>query len=190
MKRKRRRYNKKLLYPKLAITIILFVLIMSLFRVAFSRFRSTAISAADVDLAFYFVSAGDISQELKLDSILPQEDSYTYNILISNHNQNKRTETSIIYNFELKTTTNLPLDYEIIRQGNNTNLITETNVESDDDGTYFKYIKATGDEFGFEENEDHYYQIKINFPDDYNESEYQNIIEYLQLTISSRQKIN
>ncbi len=157
---------------------------------AFARYRSTATAQADVDLAFYFVKAGDISQDLKLERILPSRNKYIYSFSVANYDENNRTETSLDYTIEIKTTTNLPLNFSIVKQGETTNRITSTEAIADDDGTYFKYIIATGDTFGFDENEEDYYQIEIEFPEAYNSSQYEGIVEYLQLTVCSTQKTN
>ncbi len=188
--RRRKRYNKIINYIRLVFIIIFLLLSINLFKNTFSKYKTTAISTAGVDLAFYFVQATDVSQELQLDSILPKDDPYIYTFSVSNHHNNKRTETAIDYDIELKTTTNLPLEYEIYELGETTNLITSTTQTPDSDGTIFQYIKASGGTLGFENDEDIVYQIKVKFPSSNNDVEYQNIVEYLKLTINTRQKTN
>ena len=80
------------------------------------------------------------------------------------------------------------MNFSIFKQGETTDRITSTDVKPDDDGTIFKYITATGDSFGFNENEEDFYQIEIKFPEEYNSSEYEGMVEYLQLTVYSTQK--
>ena len=41
----------------------------------------------------------------------------------------------------------------------------------------FKYTTFDGDEFGFSENQQNNYQIKVTFPEQYNSAEYEGIIE-------------
>lgn len=187
-KRRRRNRRKKLIYIRCIFIIILLYITVRFIQNGFARYRSTATSQADVDLAYYFVKAGDISQDLKLERILPRTNKYTYSFSVANYDGNNRTETAIDYTIELKTTTNLPLNYKIYKQGETTDRITSADVEPDDDGTLFKYIIATGDSFGFSQNETDYYQIEIEFPEQYNSSEYEGIVEYLQLTVYSTQK--
>lgn len=187
-KRRRRNRRKKLIYIRFIFIIILLFITVRFIQNGFARYRSTATSQADVDLAYYFVKAGDISQDLKLERILPRTNKYTYSFSVANYDGNNRTETAIDYTIELKTTTNLPLNYKIYKQGETTDRITSADVEPDDDGTLFKYIIATGDSFGFSQNETDYYQIEIEFPEQYNSSEYEGIVEYLQLTVYSTQK--
>lgn len=189
-RRRRKSYRKRIKYIRLAFIIILLFMTGRFIQNAFARYRSTATAQADVDLAFYFVKAGDISQDLKLERILPRTNKYIYSFSVANYDGNTRTETSLDYTIEIKTTTNLPLNYKICKQGETTNRITSTQPIADDNGTYFKYITATGDTFGFSENEVDYYQIEIEFPVAYNSSQYEGIVEYLQLTVCSTQKTN
>ena len=78
-----------------------------------AKYRSTAKSNADVDLAFYMFKEEDISQDLKLASILPREEPYEYTFSVANNDGKDRTETAIHYEIELKTTTNLPLTFKV-----------------------------------------------------------------------------
>ena len=188
MKKRRRKSRKRLIYIKLVLILILIIFMMNSFGNSLSKYKSTATSTADVDLAFYFVKATSISQDLQLDSILPKSGSYTYSFSVSNFEGNKRTDTAIDYTIELKTTTNLPLLYTVHRQNSNTNLITNAQNTRDDDGTYFKYMTVTGDSFGFSTNETHVYEIEVTFPSQYNDAEYENIVEYIKLSINTTQK--
>ena len=188
MRRRRRKSKKTIIYLKFVCVLILIFIILNARKNSLSKYKSTATSTADVDLAFYFVKVGDISQELQLESILPKSGSDTYVFTVSNFDGDKRTETAIDYTIELKTTTNLPLEYVIHKQNNNTNLITSVTTVADDDGTYFQTIEATGDSLGFATNETHTYELEIKFPERFNSAQYENIVEYIKLTVNSTQK--
>ena len=187
-KRRRRRNKKKLTLIRISVLLIFLLVDVYIIQSGFARYRSTAIAQADVDLAYYFVKAGDISQDLKLERILPRQNKYVYSFSVANYDGENRTETALDYTIQLKTTTNLPLNFIIHKQGETTNRITSADAIADDDGTYFKYITATGDSFGFNEDEEDYYQIEVEFPIEYNSSQYEGIVEYLQLTVYSTQK--
>lgn len=188
-KRRRRRKNRiKFIFIRFSLLLISVVMTAYVIQSGFARYRSTALSQADVDLAYYFVKAGDISQDLKLASILPRTEKYIYTFSVANFDGENRTETALDYTIQVKTTTNLPLNFHILKQGEASNRIINSEEIADDDGTYFKYITATGDSFGFNENEEHFYQIEIEFPEEYNSSDYEGIVEYLQLTVNSTQK--
>ena len=191
MRRARRKRQIRLIYFKCVVYFIILLLSIGALRTTIARYRSSARSNADVNLAYYFFKDESISQELKLESILPREEPYTYTFSVANNDGTDRTETSIVYTMELKTTTNLPLEFHVYNQTDlTTDLVTQTQTIQDEDGTYFKKIKVSGGEFGFLQNEQATYVIKVEFPERYNVSDYEGIIEYIQLTIKSSQKIS
>ncbi len=189
MGRARRRRKAKLMYIKLTFFIILAIVAVSLMRNSVAKYRSTARSSADVDLAFYMFQASDISQDLKLASILPRVAPYEYTFSVANNDGTDRTETAISYTIEFKTTTNLPLNFKVYNsQDMTTDLVESSETIADDDGTYFKYIKVTGGNLGFEQNEQVTYKIHVEFPEDYNLAEYEGIVEYVKISIKSTQR--
>ena len=189
-KRKRKRRNNNIIYVRFILVIILLLITIGLIRGTIARYRSKGSSDANVDLAYYLLKSEDISQELKLDSILPREQPYMYTLSVANYDGNERTQTALEYDIEIKTTTNLPLQYQIYKSGEqNPQSIISTETTADSYGTYFKYTTFAGDEFGFSENQQNNYQIKVIFPEQYNSAEYEGIIEYVEITVKSRQKI-
>ncbi len=186
MRRKRKRKSKLIYFRLVSIAIVLLLSVIGL-RGTISKYKSSGSSTANVDLAYYVVEATNISQSIKLDSILPRSEKYIYTFSVSNHNATQRTETALEYTIQIKTTTNLHLNYEVTLQGENTNLITNTTTTADDDGTYFKTMTVTGDTFGFSADETNTYELKIEFPASYSSAEYEGIVEYLQITINSNQ---
>ena len=191
MKRAKRWKKTKInIYIRIAVIIILAIIAITLIRNTIARYRSSATSNANVDLAFYVLKAGDISQDLKVDSILPSDTAYPYPFSIANYDGTKRTETALEYTIQIKTTTNLPLQFSVYDQNDpTTDLITNITTTPDDDGTYFRYITVSGGEFGFTQNQKNDYDLKIKFDDDYSSAEYEGIIEYIQITVRSNQKI-
>ena len=190
MGRARRRRKTKLMYIKFAFLIILSIVTISLIRNSIAKYRSTAKSSADVDLAFYMFKEEDISQDLKLESILPREEPYEYTFSVANNDGKDRTETAIHYTIELKTTTNLPLTFKVYDSRDmTTDLVESAEPKADDDGTYFKYIKVTGGNLGFQQDEQVTYKIQVIFPKEYNLAQYEGIVEYVQITIKSTQRV-
>lgn len=190
MGRARRRKKAKLMYIKFAFLVIVLIVAISLIRNSIAKYRSTAKSSAEVDLAFYMFKETDISQTLKLESILPREQPYEYTFSVANNDGTDRTETAIHYTIELKTTTNLQLDFKVYNANDmTTDLVESTETRADDDGTYFKYIKVAGGNLGFEQDEQVVYKILVEFPTLYNSAPYEGIVEYVKLTIKSTQRI-
>lgn len=190
MGRARRRKKAKLVYIKIVLLFLLAIVAISLIRNSVAKYRSTAKSNADVDLAFYLFKEQDISQDLRLESILPRPEPYEYTFSVANNDGTDRTETAIHYTIELKTTTNLPLNFKVYNAEDMTNdLVETTETTQDSDGTYFKKIKVAGGNFGFRQNEQATYKIEVEFPEEYNNSKYEGIIEYVQITIKSTQRM-
>ena len=188
MERKKKR-RIKYFYIRVLLLIIAALMATGLIRTVLAKYKTTAQSTADVDLAYYIFKEQSISQVLKLQSILPSQQAYPYTFSVANNYGGERTQTALEYTIEIVTTTNLELLFNVHKQGETTNLITGTTTVQDSDGTYFKHITVAGDEFGFTQDQQNVYVLEITFPISLNEAEYEGIIEYIQLTINSRQKI-
>ena len=72
MRKSRRKRRAKLIYIKFVFLVVLAIIAISLVKNSIAKYRSSATSAADVDLAFYLFTDTDISQSLQLASILPR----------------------------------------------------------------------------------------------------------------------
>ena len=120
---------------------------------------------------------------------MPRATPYEYSFLVANNYNNERTQTALEYTIKITTTTNLPLEFSVHKDGENTELITSSVEQRDSDQTYFRYITVQGDEFGYTQNQQNIYKLEILFSDDYDDADYEGIIEYIQLTIESKQKV-
>ena len=190
MRRARKRIRARLRYIQFVFCVLMMILVIVIIKSSFARYRSSATSNANVDLAYYVFQDQDISQDLKLDSILPRQTPYNYTLLVKNNDGQRRTETAIQYSFEIKATTNLPLNYSFYNSQDLTNnLVLTSTTSADSDGTYFKNITASGGNFGFQANEQATYILQVEFPEEYNEAQYEGIIEYIQITLKSNQRI-
>ena len=189
MQRKRRRKIKQT-YIKIIFLVIVLLMAIYLIKGVTAKYKTSASSSANVDIAYYIFKEQSISQDLKLPSILPSSQAYTFTFSVANHDQNERTQTALEYSMELVTTTNIPFQFTVHKYGEQTNLITQTQTVQDSDNTYFKHFTIAGDEFGFSQDEQNVYVLEILFPLSLNSAEYEGIIEYMQLIINSRQKIS
>ena len=190
MSKRRRRRQTKLMYMRLIFFLVILILTIFLVRGILARYRSSAKSGANLDLAYYVFSEGRISQDLKLGSILPRSEPYTYTFSVDNNDGKNRTQVSLAYSIVIKTTTNLPLSYKVYNtEDTSTDLVQKTETSQDDDGTYFKYIYVQGGTLGFSKDEEATYQISVTFPEQYNLAEYENILEYVEISVDSKQRI-
>ena len=86
-------------------------------------------------------------------------------------------------------TTNLPLDYQIEKNGTNLNINEE--LITDDDGTYYKKIQLGTSQMSHGTDATDNYRIKVMFPKENNTNlEYADLIEYVKLDLKALQIID
>ncbi|OKZ56412.1 MAG: hypothetical protein BHV99_05550 [Clostridium sp. 26_21] len=183
--------NKKLkrLYIKLVILILCFFVFVRIVTLVLSKYESEAKSTANVDVAFYLINEDYKTMTLNLESIFPQNDAYIYNFSVGNIEKNKTAEIDIIYNLTIRTTTNLPLTfelYEMIGTGKK-NIIKTNTIEQDEYGTYFRKITTDSEELYYKQPKTNLYQLIVSFPENYNTTNYQNILDVLEINVDSQQ---
>lgn len=186
--------NKKLrrLYAKLVILVLCFLIIARIFVLVLSKYESISNSYANVDIAFYLLKEDFQTMTLNLASILPQNNAYTYEFLIGNQVGEDIAEVDIEYELTLRTTTNLPLTYELYMnelytdQGT-TNIIKENTIDLDKDGTYFRTMTTDKIFLKYTEGKTNLYQLVVYFPENYNQENYQDIIELIEINVNGQQ---
>ena len=186
--------NKKIriLYTKLIILILCVLIIARLFVLVLSKYESISNSYANVDIAFYILKEDYKTMTINLASLLPQEDEYVFEFSIGNEEDGEIAEVDLEYELTLKTTTNLPLTYKLYMNEQYTdetatNIIKENNVSSDEYGTYFRTMTTDKITLPYAQGKTNVYQLVINFPANYNEEIYQDIIELLEITVNAHQ---
>lgn len=182
----------KILYAKLVILILCFLILIRIVTLVLSKYENEAQSTANVDIAFYLLKEDYKKMTLNLDSLFPQNDAYVYTFTIGNQEGEKTAEIDMVYDLTIRTTTNLPLTYELYKNQNYTdngasNIIKTNNIEQDEYGTYFRNITTETEELNYKEPRTNTYQLVIRFPENYNTTNYQNIIEALEISVNSHQ---
>ena len=186
--------SKKRLYAKLVILILCLIIVLRIFVLIWSKYESEATSNANVDIAFYLLKEDFKEMSLNLAKIFPRNDAYIYTFSIGNQNENETAEVDLTYNLTLRTTTNLPLSYELYMNQNDGEdgavSILETNdITQDENGTYFRTMTPKEEELYYKEPKTNQYTLVVHFPENYHTEEYQDIIEMLEITIDSKQMI-
>ena len=149
----------------------------------------------EIEVALYLLNDSTQSMNLNLFSMIPQDAPYVKTFSISNNEGTSRTETSLEYDLQIITTTNLPLRYELYMHeegeaSNTTDIITSKVIEADEDGTYFQKIGTNTKSFGHTEDKTNIYDLVIYFDKQYKTIvDYQDIIESVELKIDSKQII-
>lgn len=186
--------SKKLkrLYAKVVILILCFLILMRIVTLVLSKYESEAKSTANVDIAFYLLKEDYKTMTLNLASLFPQNDAYVFTFTIGNQDGEKTAEIDLIYDLRMRTTTNLPLTYELYKNQEYTdtgatNIIKTNNIEQDEYGTYFRVMTTETENLNYREPKTNTYQLVIYFPENYNTTNYQNIIEALEINVNSHQ---
>lgn len=185
--------KKFLMFNRLTVLIIILAILTFVIPITYSVLKTDTTSDFKLDTAFYILKSDYYSKQIKLDDISPSETAFVYDFSVSNFEGDKRLETLMDYDLEIITTTNLPLTYELYMneeyETGASNIIVNDSIEADNDGTYFRYLKTDTVRFGFEENTTNYYHLVVKFPKTYESFEYQDILEYVEVVINSKQVI-
>lgn len=179
------RNRTRILYVKLIILTLSLFIVARIFNIVLSKYETEANSSADVDIAFYLFKEDFKTMELNLESLIPQEDKYTYFFNIGNQDGEETAEIDLEYDLTIRTTTNLPLTYELYMNGEN--IIKSNEIVQDEDNTYFRVITTDTQKLSYRAPKTNQYELVIYFSEQYNTINYQDIIELLEITVDSRQ---
>ena len=179
---------------KLLILVFVLILLIKMISFTYSKYESRANTKPNIIVAFYVLNKDYQSMNLNLDELFPRDEPYIYTFSISNTKGQKRCQTDLEYELSIKTTTNLPITYELYKNQNynddNATSIKKTDeIIQDEDGTYFRIITTETESFSFREDETNIYQLVVHFPQEYNTINYQDIIEGIEITVNSKQII-
>lgn len=186
--------NKKLrrLYAKLVILVLCFLIIARIFVLVLSKYESISNSYANVDIAFYLLNEDYKTMTLNLASLLPQDNAYTFEFSIGNQAGEEIAEVDLEYELTIRTTTNLPLTYELYMNQaytdeGATNIIKENTIAQDEYGTYFRTMTTDKITLPYTVGKTNLYQLVVHFPADYDQEKYQDIIELLEINVNGQQ---
>ncbi len=187
-------FDKKKIKKSLIILALIAIIIIAiiLIRRTLARYETTATSDKDVDVAFWIIDDDFKTGKILIKDIYPSNDSFDYTFSVSNFqkeengNINKRAETDLEYGIDLIVTTNLPLEYQVEKNGVNIN--TTQTIITDDDGTYYKKISLANTQMTQGVDSTDNYKIKVKFSKDNDtNAEYSDLIEYIKLDLNAKQ---
>lgn len=186
--------DKKKLKKLLVILVLIAIIVVAiiLIRNTLARYESDATSSKDVDVAFWIVNNTFESNQVVIKDIYPADTTYDYSFTVSNFEGNKKAETDLTYDLVLKMTTNLPLEYDVQKNGKACKKTEE--LIQDEDGTYYKQIKLDTDANGLKmkqgTDQTDTFVIKVKFPKSNNTNlEYADLMEYIKLDLTAKQVI-
>ena len=180
---------------KLILTIFVLMLVHRIVFNSFSLYESNAVSEATIEVAYFLLDDTYDTQTIKLDEMLPG-DIQTCRFSIANYyiDENTQeeviTETDMEYELKVRTTTNLPLKYRLSKSVDGSNKVPIALDETQDaHDTYFYTLIEESGEFRYTTGQSNVYTIEVEFPAEYDEIEYQNIIECIEITVEGHQKV-
>lgn len=173
---------------------LLIILSINLFQIAYASYESEAKLNANINKALYILEEGGMDFNIDLNKIEPSDKPYVYKFSISNYKGNKHSQVDIEYKIDFKTTTNLPLTYELYRNENYDesgaiNLFEEAKITQDIDGAWYNTLEGKEKYiFPYIENKIDIYTLVIHFPKEYKaKTEYADNIENIEVAIKSNQ---
>lgn len=173
---------------------LLIILAINLFQIAYASYESEAKLNANINKALYILEEGGMNFNIDLNKIEPSDKPYIYKFSISNYKGNKHSQVDIEYKIDFKTTTNLPLTYELYRNENYDdvgakNLFNMAKLTQDTDGAWYNTLEGKEKYiFPYVENKTDIYTLVIHFPKEYKtNTEYADNIENIEVGIKSNQ---
>ena len=188
--------DKKKLRKSLLVLLIIAIIVIAiiLIRNTLARYETKATSEKDVDVAFWTVDNSFKSDRLLIKDIYPSDTSFDYTFSVSNFetaehgNITKRAETDLNYEFVITTTTNLPLEYTVEKNGESCKK-TER-IYADNDGTYYKEIKLPEGRMNQGTDSTDTYVLKVTFPKSNNTNvDFADLIEDVKIDLTAKQII-
>lgn len=188
-------FDKKVIFKILIIILLLIIIITAILLISktISKYESESQAQRDVDVAFWVIDNSYQTQRIIAEDLYPSDTPFEYTFSVSNNNGEKRVETEMEYEISIITTTNLPLNYAIEKNGESCSLTEE--IFQDEYGTFYKKItidsKNNNLKFGFKEDITEEFTLYVNFLKKYeNETKYADLIEDIKLELTANQIIN
>ena len=185
-----RRFKIALTFASL---IIILLYLLSLDTITLSRYQSSISSASGLSTAFYLVNDEYQRAEVKLPDVIPSNNQYAYTFSVSNYDDERHSDTNLKYKVHIRTTTNMHIEFDLFKTleiADAESCIVSDDFIKDADGTYFRHILTDESEFFYNEDNIDYYTILFTFPSEYNDYEYNNNIDYIEINIESHQVLS
>lgn len=179
---------------KLLILALILLLLSKLISFTLSKYESYARANSNVDVAYYLFNTDFKTMTLNLDSLFPSDEVHVYTFSIGNTDGKDSAQIDLEYNLTIRTTTNLPIEYELYMNQeytdpDATSIIKTNTIEKDDDGSYFRIITTEPIILKYTNITTNIYQLILKFPSTYNTTNYQDIIEAIEINVDSKQII-
>lgn len=195
-----RKANRIKFGTKIILCMIIFLVLYKLVFSSFSLYESEANSKADIDVAFYLLGDFYESKVISLKDMKPGDEQEIIFSIANYKTDNTgkieaQAETDIEYELKVRTTTNLPLEYELRVQDLNSprDPLSLTPVR-DADNTYFFNLVSEKDIIQYTTPFMSTYKLiiklpKTAFPVGEESYKYQGMMECIEIKLDSKQVI-
>ena len=190
--------NKKIHIKNLIVLIIIVILLIIGITITMSRYGSTGKTTLSADIAFFVLEdwyqSDDLVANIFLENLYPREETFDYLFTVANTDGTKTAETAIKYTVEMEVTTNLPLEFEIYKDG--TKLINAEDIENEivldsTRETYIRKITIKSGSFNYNVAKTDTYKIAVEFPIEYaTNEEFENMIDNINIKLDTGQKLD
>lgn len=169
------------------LSILVIVLVVILNKVSFGKYESELESDTKLGIAFYVIDSNYQVEEIKLDKLSPSNDLYTYEFSVANYNKEKMLEVDAEYKITIRTTTNLNLEYELYKNDEKESQFIKKEIVTDSDGMYYNLMETDNEKFSHKDKTINNYRLTVKFPIEYINYNYQDIIDSIEIIVSSNQ---
>ena len=185
------RINVKKLTKLSAIMIVAVLLIGALvvFPATFSRYVANGSSEAKVKIAFSLLRVDDLHHTIKLEEILPNDQYQEYPFAVRNYDENgNRIDVNMKYTVTLRTTTNIPISYELY-DGEGHAISTTNELVTDDYGTIFNTSKTNTFNVTYSANSSNVFVLKYKLSSAYHGEEYAELADLIEIIVDAEQVV-
>lgn len=191
-------FDKKILHRLFIIIVLIIIIVIgfSFIRRSLSRYQSKSKITATTDIAFWIVDDTYQMESIEFTELYPNDEPFEYKLCtVSNFKDGRRCETLMEYYLVLTTTTNLPLTFEVLKEGTTNPVYMNEKMITDEDGTIYREITLKQSELsnwrlGITEDITDTFTINITFPKAYNnEALLADLIEHAKLEVKANQVI-
>ena len=178
---------------KYKVILIISVLVMLIFGsgITYSLFRGETNMNADQGIAKFIFNAQRLdSLELPISDMNPGDVS-EYPFSVSNNSEGSTSNVSLEYEMTIKTYHFVPLLIELYKlNGEEEQLIMTCDETYTRNSSNELICNTPTQEISNELETLDNYNLKISFPEEYNDSEYAGLVDYINIEIRSWQKLN
>ena len=186
-------FNEFKTYLFFSVILLATLVAIRSFDFTLARYESEVSLDASPALAFFIVDVGTTSGQIKLASMVPRDEPYTYTFNVSNFKDGRRANVDLTYSIELITTTNMPLQFKIYKGGNTElNAVDSDTTTTDSNGVYYRHLVINGvSQMGFSSNVTDTYTLWVLFPSANKAfpETYEGIIDLVDIKINAEQVV-